>query len=550
MSLQVTNNRISIETPTLLAEFDGAHLVRLADRSSGTEFINDSEGIDPLELYFRNADVVGAEAGQTCRVQRVSDHVARVIIEGEYSGRELFIRIDASTGDLCVRPSAETVRHALQAVRWKFTFDPDCTFVLPFRGGHVFRADGPHLPQGRTMWPSDWNAQLAIIERDDVAMMVHSEDTQSIFKALTVTKEEDRVGLGFESEAQGPLGENRTAGGVEWRINTYAHGWKGAADRYRDWMEHAYSLESKRRARPDWVRDITLAVSWASSDQAILEPLSRLNPPEQTLIHLDTWRSDPYDVNYPRYEPSEDGRAFATTARGMGFQIMPHYNYFGCCKTNPVYAKVRDWHARDPVKGEPQGWFFYNDEQKIQYKMTYIHAGLARWRRELIDNILLSRDALQTPAAFLDQTYHTWNTDNPPVESMTMAEGLHLLQEEFAWAAPDLVLAGENLTEISFQRQCFAQLHSPGWYHPQPEHADMCHPICSYLWKGHSRYFGYLGVEPENPGLANGITIYRKFDAIPTIICRKNVADDPSLIDPENDAMKLVRAWIEEEGKA
>ena len=120
------------------------------------------------------------------------------------------------------------------------------------------------------------------------------------------------------------------------------------------------------------------------------------------------------------------------------------------------------------------------------------------------------------------------------------------MQEEFAWAAPDFVLAGENLTELSFQRECFAQLHSPGWYHPQPEHADMCHPICSTLWKGHSRYFGYLGVEPDNEGIEHGIGIYRKFGAIPTIICRKEIAENTALLDPGCERMKLVREWIEE----
>ncbi len=549
MSITVTNDRISIETSTLLAEIEGAHLVRLADRKTGTEFIDDYEGIHPLELYFRNGDAIGAETGQSITVKRVSDHVARVIIEGEFSGRELFIRVDPETGDLCVRPSAESVRHALQAVRWKFTFDPDCTFILPFRGGHSFRAGDTHIPQGRTLWPSDWNVQLAVIEHDGVAMMVHSEDTQFIYKALTVTAEENRIGLGFESEAQGPLGDNRTAGGVEWRINTYADGWQQAADRYRDWMANSYSLADKRKDRPEWVEQTTLAVSWVSSHPGLLEPLAKLNPPEQTLIHLDKWRSDPYDVNYPKYEPSEEGRAFVKQAGEMGFKIAPHHNYFGCCKTNPVYDRVRDWHARDPVKCEPQGWFFYNDEEQIQYKMSYIHAGLARWRRELIDNVLLARDALITPAAFLDQTYHTWNTDNSPVESLTMAAGLVLLQEEFAWAAPDLVLVGENLTELSFQRQGFAQLHSPGWYHPQPEHAEVCHPICSYLWRGHSRYFAYLGIEPDNDCFEHGVGIYQKFEAIPSLVCRQEIAENPALLDPECEKMKLLKEWIEECGK-
>lgn len=542
----IDGTTLTVESKSFTAVLDGARVKSLVDTRTGVEFVRPGEARFPLELTYRDGEATAGETGQGCTVTRLGDNAARIVIEGEYTCRELFVRLDAETGDLCVRPSAESVRHGLRSVRWNLPFTAECGFVLPFQGGRVYTAATESLPPERTAWPSEWNAQMAVIEKGDATLMLHSEDRGFRYKALGVFKEDAGLTLGFEAEAHGPLAAARTAGGVEWRINTYRGGWQGAADRYRAWMERNYDLAGKRAGRPDWVEGVTLAVCWVGSNPKLLAPLARLNPPDRTLIHLSDWRSDPYDVNYPVYRPSAEGAAFVEKARAMGFRVMPHFNYLGCCKTNPLYERVRDWQARDVVKANPQGWFLFNAEENIQYRMAYIHPGLARWRRTLIDNVLAAREQLQIPVAFLDQTYHTWNTDNPPVENLSMTEGLALLQDEFAWAAPDLMLAGENLTEISFQRQCFAQLHNPGWWSPQPVHVETSHPICSALWGDHARYIGYVGVEPDNAQLKCGVDVYRKLGALPTIVARDDVAENPALIDPASDAMKLIRDWIKD----
>jgi len=548
MHMTTDGSVVTVDSGRFTARLAGASLESLIDKATGAEFIRQGSERCPVELYFADGETAGDESKTRCTIHSLADNVVRVLLEGPDSECELFLRLDPETGDLCVSPGAMCKRTGLRSVRWNTPLVPEANIVIPFDGGREFRA-GMELPVTERMeWPSHWNAQLAIAELGGASLMIHSEDRAFKYKALSVAADDSGVVLGFESEQIGPLDGNRTAGGVEWRINTYAGDWKVPAARYRDWMAGAYVLAGKRAGRPAWADEVTLAVCWVGNNLNLLEPLAKLNPPEKTLIHQDKWRDRPYDVEYPRYVPSDEGRTFVSQAQSMGFRVMPHCNYFGCCKTHPLYEQVKDWQVRDIPKKEPQGWFFQIEGTEDHYQMAYIHAGLGKWRRALVDNVLDACRDLEVPAVFLDQTYHTWNTDNPPVENMTMVEGLYALQEELASAAPSLVLAGENFTEISFQRQAFAQLHNPGWWHAQPETAKISHPICAYLWKGHARYIGYVGIEPDNPCLANAIAVYGKMGALPTLVARDDVAENTALIAPDSEGGKMIQDWIEKDG--
>jgi hypothetical protein len=151
--------------------------------------------------------------------------------------------------------------------------------------------------------------------------------------------------------------------------------------------------------------------------------------------------------------------------------------------------------------------------------------------------------AHQAPGAFLDQTYHTWNGNPGVVENMTMVEGLHLLQEELAAIRPELVLAGECLTEISFQRQAFAQTHPWGWGNMQPVHVEAAHPICSYLWSGHTRLIGYIELEPWNPRLEVSIAIHARMGVLPTFVARERSAAEAGLLSKDHPGIKQILDW-------
>jgi hypothetical protein len=514
-----------VESAGFTARFEGPFLASVRDRRSGVEFLRPPSAGLPLQMSFVNGDELTDDKHQTVTVKRLSDTAARVIVAGADSDRELLIRTDEETGDLCVKPAGQTARRGVVSVRWSLDFARETNLVLPCVNGMLVESGRAFPGNDRFTWPCRWNAQLVIAEREGASLMVHSEDTACTFKALRMTRGEEGTRLGFESESPGPLWENRNAGGVEWRLNTYAGNWRTPAGRYRDWLRKTYDLEGKRRHRPEWVNDIAFAVQWCSSSEGLLDALASLYPPRRTLIHLSNWRTSKYDVDYPDYFPSEAAEAFMRKANAMGFRVMPHFNFFACYNEHALFSRLRDWQIRNACRNEPEGWYW--PPQTHDYtRMAYIHPGLALWRRTLIDAVREACSAVAAPAAFLDQTLCTWNADNGIVENMTTVEGMRALQDELAAIQPDLVLAGEGMNEISYQRECFGQAHiHDGWDDLSPHHVEAAHPVCSFLWEGHTRLVGYYHLTPEAPAgrrgsgqMDLGIEIYRRMGAIPTLI--------------------------------
>ena len=525
LSIRQENQSLLVEAPRFTARFDGAALASVKDRATGAEFLHGAPGTFPLKLFYVQRDELGADKHQQVTLQPLSEIAARVIVTGADSDRELLVRLDPETGDLCVRPAGQSARRGVVAVRWVLEFGPQVRLVLPCVNGVTVETSRAFPRNDRFAWPFRWCAQLAIAERDGAALMIHSEDTALKFKALDLVREKESTRLGFDSEQTGPVWDNRCAGGVEWRLNTYAGDWTAPAARYRDWLRKTYALEAKRAARPQWVNEISFAVQWVGTRPELLAALAKLHPPRQTLIHFSDWRTSKYDVDYPDYAPTDGAKAFMAQANALGFRVMPHFNFFACYNEHPLFRRVRDWQIRNLFKNEPEGWY-WPPETHDYTRMGYIHPGLALWRRTLIDAVRRACAALAAPAAFLDQTLCTWNTDNGLVESMTTVEGLRALQEEFAAIQPEAVLAGEGMNEISFQRESFGQAHiHDGWGDLAPHHVDAAHSICAFLWAGHTRLVGYYHLTPEaKPGgwgsgrMDLGIEVYRRMGAIPTLI--------------------------------
>ena len=533
--LQVEGQKLVVESRTFRAEFDGASLVRVRSSDGNTEFLRLDTNSFPLELVYANSDRLRQDKGQVVTVKLLSECAARIVVTGNDSERELFVRLDPDSGDLCVTPSGRSARRGVLAARWNLPFAREAALVLPCINGLFIESDREFPGNDRFPWPYRWNAQLAIAQRGGQTLMVHSHDTACKFKALNLNRKDGLTTLGFDSEQVGPVGENRAAGGVEWRLNVYAGDWQMPALRYRNWMTRTYQLSEIRARRPAWVTNISLAFQWSDANPRLLDALAQLHPAAQTLIHLSNWRTSKYDVDYPDYLPSEPAQAFMDKANQMGFRVMPHFNFFACDLKHPFFQQVRDWQMRSVGRNEPEGWYWPPDTHAYT-RMAYIHPGLGLWRRTLIDQVRDACARLKAPVAFLDQTLCTWNTDNGLVENLTTVEGLRQMQEEFTAIQPDLVLAGEGLNEISFQRQCFAQAHiHDGWGELKPHHILAAHPICAFLWQGHTRLLGYYHCGPKDKDAEIGVEVYRRMGAIPTLIC-----NDPTLIGAEQPIVKKI----------
>ncbi len=546
MKIRCKKDKIEVESERFTAELEGPALRRFTDRGSGAEFIRAAAAGPPLTLFYVDSSELTADKHEHVEVKPLSDLAARIIVVGNDSDRELLLRLDPETGDLCVRPAGQSARRGLTSIRWNLDFAREAQLVLPCVNGIQVEAARKFPGNDRFPWPFRWNAQLAIAERGGAVFMLHSRDTACKFKALDLVRAEDgATRLGFESEQAGPLGDNRNAGGVEWRLNTYTGDWRAAASHYRDWLGQTYPLDRMRRPRPDWVKDIGFTVQWVSSNPDLLDALAKLYPPERTLIHMSGWRTSKYDVDYPDYIPTDTDRAFMKKANDMGFKVLPHFNFCSCDNRHPLFAELRDWQIRSADKNEPQGWYWPPDTHDYT-RMAYIHPGLAKWRRILIDNARQACAKLEAPGAFIDQTLCTWNTDNGLVENMTTVEGMRQLQEEFCQIDPGMVLAGEGMNEISFQRECFAQAHiHDGWGELEERHVHAAHSICAFLWEGHSRLMGYYHLLPGSSDkwtgqMELGIEVYKRLGAIPSIEECGRYADSPELFSREQPLVKRV----------
>ena len=522
MKITQEQNSLRIESTRFTARFEGAALVSLVDRPSGSEFLH-AGPTAALSLCYLDGSELAKDKNERVEVKLLSDLAARVLVLGHDSDRELLIRLDPATGDLCVRPAGQSARRGLLSVRWSLDFVRCARLILPCVNGIQVDADRRFPGNDRFQWPFRWNAQLVIAQNGHNSLMLHAEDTACKFKALQLARQDDGLTrLGFESEQVGPVWDNRNAGGVEWRLNTYDGDWRTPAGRYHGWLGKSYQLGLMRHHRPEWVEDIGFSAQWVSANPAFLDALAELYPPERTLIHLADWRTSKYDVDYPDYVPSADARAFLTKANAMGFKVLPHFNFFACYNDHPVFKELRDWQLRNVNRNEPEGWYWPPDTHDYT-RMAYIHPGLAKWRRILIDNLRAACRDVNAAGAFIDQTLCTWNTDNGLVENLTTVEGLRQLQEEICQIDPHFVLAGEGLNEISFQRECFAQGHiHDGWGKLEDRHVQAAHNVCAFLWGGHSRLMGYYHLLPDSDDawtgqMELGIEVYRRMGAIPSI---------------------------------
>jgi hypothetical protein len=551
--MRIDGNRLVVQAPRFTAVFENGALTSVIARQGGVEFCRRDPEAFPLELVYVNGSSMQADRHHKVTNKLLSDRAARIIMSGDDSDREMLLDIDPISGDLRIAPSGCGNRKGLRAIRWNVPFARGAALVLPIYNGTLIESSRAYPRSGRYVWPMEWQAQLAIAQRGNTALMIHAEDNAAKHKALQVTRKDGLTTLGFESEQLGSLWTNQAAGGIEWHLNVYEGDWQAPADRYRAWMERVYDLPAKRAARPKWVDEIDFSVQWVEAVPEVLDQLARLHPPERTWLHLSgpnppddwkvgdrvdestNWRTRPYDTFYPDYTPTPQGKAFLAKANAAGFKVAPHFNYFAVDMRHPAFAALRDWQIRDDLSNAPLGWYWPHENYEWT-RLAYIHPGLGLWRRTLVDAVVATCRALKAPGAHLDQSFVLLNPDNGLVENRNMIEGLLRLEEEIERIQPGLVLQGEGLNEITFQWQSFGQAHT---FPNASERVASAHPICSFLWAGHSRLVGFWNLDPADPEADVNIEIYKRMRIIPTLICK-----DRRMLTTENPVVRKTMEWV------
>jgi hypothetical protein len=533
--IQVTDGRIIADTRLLRAVFERGFLMELTAKADGRRWVSaEAPAGCALQLVYVNqgtVDVVGALAGDI-QALRLSDTAAEFRFTGWDADGVLAIREDVESGELLVEPSAYSSRASVQAVRWRLPGAADgVRLVAPFFQG-VRLPLGDAVLQRRWAWPMFWEAGLAIFEGAGAegGFWVHCRDTHYRYKALHIAAGEP----GFETEAYGPLDASLGAGGLVWRLGTFAGDWHVPAGAYRDWLWSAYGLSRQEALRRPWQNEVRFAVSWYNGAPDILDALAEKLDPKSVLLHFSQWRTDAYDENYPTYTPSPAAVDTLAKANAMGFHVMPHANSVDMDPSHPAYAFLRDFAYRDAYSQRLHGWGYDPEaggvlgppnsnhnlaDNRRRKVMIKVHPGLAMWRSILAQEIAAGLAQAPSDAVFIDVTLCSGNLHNCLVENTTSSQGMLRLIEQIQGLGGGLAVGGEGLNEVTMQGLSFAQAHLFMSWHGNAEgleRAGGC-DLNDFLFGRLCRTFGYSGLGGRNEAEELRMRIHAEHGAIPTI---------------------------------
>jgi hypothetical protein len=536
VAVRVEGQRVLVETATLAAVVDAGRLVSLRNRRTGEEHLGGTGGdAPPLALVFRGGERVPVDPavfGQVS-VRSLSGTRAEIVLSGWDGDGTIVVTADPETGDLVVEPGAFSTRPGLRACRYAIGgIRPGLDLVAPLFQGVRLALEDPLLRDSHWPWPMHWEAGLAILAGRESGFWVHARDDRYRYKALHVGSRDGGRSVAFDAEAWGPIDDNRSAGGLAWRVNVFDGDWTVPAGRYRDWLWAAHGLAARERDRRDWVRDVAFAVSWCPGEPEVLDALAGWVRPSRVLVHYPDWRTLPYDEGYPTFEPSEAARAFAAKARGMGFRLMPHFNAVDMDPSHPVYARVRDFEYRDVETKRVQGWAWHeqrsigvpesasargnNRDKKVMVK---IHPGLGLWRSILGRAVQGAAATLGLEAAFLDVTLVSQNLHGCFVEGMTSSEGMLRLIDHVGGLGAGLVVGGEGRNEVTARGLSFAQAHLFRSWQANAEGLERtagC-ALGEWLFGRVCRTIGYSALSGRDEKEALRMSVHESLGAIPTI---------------------------------
>ena len=371
--------------------------------------------------------------------------------------------------------------------------------------GQIINAMSPFTSRSFN-YPFSWEVQLAILQGEQGGFFVRGADETFQFKVLHYAKDVESFALSFETQNQAPFEALTSAKSVVWRLNTYRGDWRLPARQYRDWMERTFD-PWRLDEMPAWVGEIGLVVTYIDPrlDVGTLDKLADQVDPTKTLLYVTQWRRDPFDVNFPDYTAKPEFGRFVEAARQHGFRVMAHVNLIGVNADHPLYAEVQKFQYRDPWTGNLLGWFW--DRMDIpRNRIAAINPASAEFREYFAQQLKEVWQKYDVDAFFLDVSNRVENSANGLIEGLNSGQGNVLLHKELAAAMPGVVFGGENLHEVTFFRESFAQR----W--KNPPHWDLTrrstpHPVCAFLFSPYTLPVGYLGL----PNPDSGLHLYQEY---------------------------------------
>ena len=505
-------------------------------------------------LLKRDGSSVWTDQATLTEARKVAPLRARLIFEHGQNEIRLFITVDESTGDLLIEQRGFSDTAGVYGIQWGCgNLDVrGLELILPAEGGQSI--DATSLVTSRSFsYPGSWEVQLAILQDEWGGFFVRGTDATFQFKALHYERDIDSFALGFETQNQAPFDALTSAKSVTWRLNTYTGDWRVSARQYREWMERTFE-PWRLDEMPVWVREIGLVVTYVNPDLdvGILDKLAEQVDPTKTLLYLNQWRKDDYDVNYPDYTAKSEFGGFVEAARQYGFRVMAHVNLVGVSPYHPVYAEFQKFQFRNPWTGSPMGWFW--DQMEAPNRHAFINLANSRFRNHLIQQLKNVWEKYKVDAFHLDVSHFVVNDENGLIEGLNAGQGNVLIHRELAEVMPGVVFSGEHLHEVTFFRESFAQRWKlpPQRFEPTPQQFEPAprgtpHPISTFLFSPYTLPYGYLALpNPDRyPQLYQKyLDAYENWGVLPTLSVWSVEDLEPDQMRTQ-ELLSIARTWQE-----
>ena len=505
--ITIVDNNVFVETDTYEVQFTNGVITYLSNKLTGETYTLPLVGGVPTGnsgrsgLWGRNGGVSTDQATLT-KTRKVAPLKAEIVFRQGQNEFRMFIGVDARSGDLLLEQEGTSDTAGVYGIQWGCgnLNVRNLDLILPADGGQIINTISPFTARSFS-YPGSWEVQLAILQGEQGGFFVRGADDTFQFKVLHYEKDVESFSLGFETQNQAPFDTLTAAKSVVWRLNTYSGDWRVPARQYRDWMEQTFK-PWRLDQMPTWVGEIGLIATYIDPrlEISILDGLAAQVDPGKTLLYLNQWRKDDFDVNFPDYTAKPELGRFVEEARQRGFRVMLHVNLVSVSPYHSLYAEVQRFQYRDPWSRNPMGWVW--DRAEAPNRLAFINPASAEFRKYFVQQLKEVWQKYDVDAFFLDVSHLVVNDANGLIDGVNSGQGNVLLHKELAAAMPGVVFGGESLHEVTFFRESFAQRWSnlPLWIWSQARRSTP-HPISTFLFSPYTVPFGYLGLPNPDQGL-------------------------------------------------
>lgn len=549
--IKIVDNSVFVETDTYQVRFTDGVITHLSNKLTEETYtlplgVGGVTGFRGRSgLLKKDGRSIWTDQATLTQARKIAPLKAEIVFRQGQNEFRLFIGIDARSGELLIEQEGTSDTAGVYGIQWGCVNlnSRNLDLILPADGGQIVNAMSPFTFRSFS-YPGSWEVQLAILQGEQGGFFVRGADETFQFKTLHYEKYIDSFALGFETQNQAPFDALTSAESIVWRLNTYTGDWRLPARQYRDWMERTFK-PWRLDEMPAWVGEIGLVATYIDPrlEAGILDKLAEQVDPAKTLLYLNQWRRDPFDVNFPDYTANPKFGRFLETAHQHGFRVMAHVNLIGVNADHPRYAEFQKFQYRDPWTGRLRGWYW--DRTDIpKNRIAAINPASAEFRRYYVQQLKEVWQKYDVDAFFLDVSSFVFNSANGLIEGVNSGQGNALLHKELAAAMPGVVFGGESLHEVTFFRESFAQRwkNPPRW---DPTRRSIPHPISSFLFSPYTLPYGHLAL----PNPDSGTKLYQEFldsyeiwGVLPTL--RLSSVDD---LEPERmrtqELLAIARTW-------